>query len=103
MGPASGNVAFDRRLCQTTPAMANFAANAQIHEYSLIGRLLVAFWFFLLLFPLTLPAQQRNLSTSSKKAAALYQKANEHMRARNFEKAIEALNDARQKDTTFGE
>jgi OmpA-OmpF porin, OOP family len=83
--------------------MANFAANAQIHEHSLIRRLLPALWFFLLLFPLTLTAQQRNLSTTSKKAAALYQKANEYLRARNFDKAIEALNDARQKDTTFGE
>lgn len=57
----------------------------------------------LLLFPLTLPAQQSRLSTSSKKAAALYQKANEYLRARNFTKAIEALNAASQKDTAFGE
>jgi OmpA-OmpF porin, OOP family len=83
--------------------MANFAANAQIHEYSLTRRLLWVFWFLLVLFPLTLAAQQRNLSTSSKKAAALYNKANEYLRARNFSKAIEALNAAKQKDTAFGE
>lgn len=83
--------------------MANLPANPQIHEYSLTRRLLFVAWFFLFLHPLTLPAQQRQLSTSSKKAAGLYHKANEYLRARNFPKAIEALKAASQKDTTFGE
>lgn len=60
-------------------------------------------WFFLVLFPLTLAAQQRKLSTSSKKAAGLYEKANAYMRARNFPKAVQALQAATEKDTTFGE
>ena len=66
-------------------------------------RLVFLALFFLVLLPGTGTAQQRSLSTSSKKAADLYQKANEYLRARNFPKAIEALNSARQKDTTFGE
>ncbi|GEO04728.1 cell envelope biogenesis protein OmpA [Adhaeribacter aerolatus] len=33
----------------------------------------------------------------------MYQKADEYVRARNFPKAIEALNDAKEKDTAFGE
>ena len=48
-------------------------------------------------------AQQAKLSTTSKKAADLYGKADEYLKARNFNKAIDALNDAKQKDSTFGE
>lgn len=66
-------------------------------------RLLFVFCFLLVFLPLTGMAQQKSLSTSSKKAAGLYQKANEYQRARNFNKAIEALNAALQKDSSFGE
>lgn len=48
-------------------------------------------------------AQQAKLSTSSKKAAELYYKAEDLVRARNFNKAIEMLNEAKKKDTAFGE
>jgi outer membrane protein OmpA-like peptidoglycan-associated protein len=84
--------------------MANFPANPQIHEYSVSCRIssyLLIFLFFLVTFVAS--AQQNKLSTSSKKAADLYQKADEYVRARNFPKAIEALNEAKKKDTAFGE
>ena len=57
----------------------------------------------ILLFPVASLAQQAKLSTTSKKAADLYGKADEYLKARNFSKAIDALNDAKQKDSTFGE
>ena len=56
-----------------------------------------------MLFPVASLAQQAKLSTTSKKAADLYGKADEYLKARNFNKAIDALNDAKQKDSTFGE
>lgn len=59
--------------------------------------------FLVLFLPFTLVAQQKTLSTPSKKAAGLYHKANEYLRARNFNKAIAALQEALQKDSSFGE
>ncbi|MGV3589515.1 MAG: OmpA family protein [Adhaeribacter sp.] len=83
--------------------MANFPANPQVHEYSLkMGKSGFVLFFFLLFSGLAF-GQQKQLSTSSKKAAELYNKADEYVRARNFPKAIETLNDAKKKDTAFGE
>lgn len=82
--------------------MANFPANPQIHEYSVVFRkscLLAG----LVLFLSGTVFGQTKLTTSSKKAADLYTKAESYIRARNFPKAIESLNDAKKKDTTFGE
>jgi len=83
--------------------MANLVANAQIHGYSVMRRFLLLSLIWLFFYPATSQGQQAKLSTTSKKAAELYGKADEHLKARNFPKAIDALNDAKQKDTTFGE
>jgi len=83
--------------------MANFLANPQVHGYSVMKRFLLFFLLGLYLWPIAVLAQQTKLSTTSKKAAELYGKADEYLKARNFNKAIEALNDAKQKDSTFGE
>ncbi|RDC63744.1 OmpA family protein [Adhaeribacter pallidiroseus] len=48
-------------------------------------------------------AQQSNLSTKSSKAADLYTKAQKYMMARDFDKALTALNEAVKKDPNFGE
>ena len=83
--------------------MANFLANPQVHEYSLrLWKYSILFWL-LFFFSGAAFGQQTKLSTSSKKAADLYNKAEEYLRARNFPKAIESLNEAKKKDTAFGE
>jgi len=64
---------------------------------------LVIVLVYLLLWPAKSEAQQAKLSTTSKKAAELYGKADEYLKARNFNKAIDALSDATKKDSTFGE
>ncbi|QNF35480.1 OmpA family protein [Adhaeribacter swui] len=48
-------------------------------------------------------AQQSPLSTKSSKAADLYYKAQKYMTARDFDKALTALNEAVKKDPGFGE
>ncbi|QMU29363.1 OmpA family protein [Adhaeribacter radiodurans] len=48
-------------------------------------------------------AQQSNLSTQSGKAAELYQKAQKYIVARDFDKALDALQEATKKDPNFGE
>ena len=83
--------------------MANFLANAQVHGYSVMRRFLIHSLFCILLASTASQAQQARLSTTSKKAADLYGKADEYLKARNFNKAIDALNSAKQKDSTFGE
>ncbi|RAU83056.1 OmpA family protein [Pontibacter arcticus] len=48
-------------------------------------------------------AQQNSLSTKSKKAESLYHKADEYTRARDFDRALEVLDEALAKDPAFGE
>ncbi|WP_161887949.1 OmpA family protein [Pontibacter russatus] len=46
-------------------------------------------------------AQNKKLSTSSAKAERLYEKADEYMRSRDFERALQALSEAIEKDPKF--
>ncbi|TXK52169.1 OmpA family protein [Pontibacter qinzhouensis] len=48
-------------------------------------------------------AQTAPLSTTNKKALSLYHKADEYAKARNFQKALQALDDATDKDPRFAE
>ncbi|WP_034256996.1 OmpA family protein [Adhaeribacter aquaticus] len=64
-------------------------------------KLLVSIWCLFL--PLGILAQQSKLTTTSKKAVDLYNKANDYIKERNLPKAIDALHDATKKDSTFGE
>lgn len=48
-------------------------------------------------------AQQNTLSTKSKKAESLYYKADEHVKGRDFNRALEVLADATKKDPAFAE
>ncbi|MFT2011206.1 OmpA family protein [Pontibacter sp. 13R65] len=48
-------------------------------------------------------AQTSTLSTTSKKAQSLYYKADEYAKARNFKKALDALDEATAKDPGFAE
>ena len=48
-------------------------------------------------------AQNQKLSTSSAKAERLYEKADEYMRSRDFERALQALSEAIEKDPKFVE
>ncbi|MCJ8167404.1 OmpA family protein [Pontibacter sp. E15-1] len=48
-------------------------------------------------------SQNRKLSTSSSKAERLYEKADEYIRSRDFNRALEALAEAREKDPQFVE
>lgn len=66
----------------------------------MLKRLLVVVGFFTLF---TAQAQQANLSTTSGKAADLYQKAQKYIRERDLPKALAALQDAVEKDPNFGE
>lgn len=48
-------------------------------------------------------AQTQRLNTSSKKAAKLYEKADDYVRQRNFDKALELLADATENDPQFAQ
>ncbi len=62
------------------------------------------FTLFLIFGATTLSfAQNRQLTTTSKKAENLYYKADEYARARDFNRALSALADATQKDPNFAE
>ncbi|MDQ4140897.1 MAG: OmpA family protein [Bacteroidota bacterium] len=59
--------------------------------------------FCIFLFIPFAQAQQGNLSTKSGKAADLYYKAQKYVVARDFNKALDALQEATKKDPNFGE
>ncbi|WP_242928297.1 OmpA family protein [Pontibacter vulgaris] len=62
------------------------------------------FAFLLIMGSATLSlAQNRQLTTTSKKAENLYYKADEYARARDFDRALNALSEATQKDPNFAE
>ncbi|GHA60463.1 OmpA family protein [Pontibacter akesuensis] len=48
-------------------------------------------------------AQTQNLNTSSAKAAKLYDKADDYVRARDFERALQTLEEAKAKDPNFSQ
>lgn len=66
-------------------------------------RLLFAFWLILFTTSIPLVAQNRSLNTTSKKAESLFNKADEYIRARDFDRALAALNEAVKKDPNFPE
>ena len=79
--------------------MENFASDTQIHANS-IRTFANLFAFFILL---GFSFSQGNLSTTSKKASKLYQKADKKYKERDFEAAITFLEEAVQMDNSFFE
>ncbi|WP_420318013.1 OmpA family protein [Ekhidna sp.] len=78
--------------------MENFSTNTQIHGHTL--RRVAACFLLVVLF---LPLASQNLSTDSKKARKLYEKADKEYRARDFYSAIDLLEESVNEDPTFFE
>lgn len=79
--------------------MEDFSSNTQIHANTIRAVFIV---LIVAVFPYFTSAQG-NLSTSSKKATKLYYKADKKYKERDFETAIEYLEEAARIDTTFYE
>lgn len=86
--------------------MACVVADTQVHGYSVKLIMYKNLFFAFLLVCLTSYAclsQTKNLSTSSRKAENLYFKAEDYAKARDFNRALDALADAVKQDPNFGE
>ncbi len=86
--------------------MAGLVANPQVHGYSVSNmtyKLLLIFLWIAIGAATPGFTQTKLQSTTSTKATRLYLKADEYMKARDFDRALAMLSEAISKDTTFAE